>query len=91
MPAGTTCTGGNGKTCLVAFKTAGNFGNCIAVTQGGAATGNAAAAATGNTAATAATTTGTGRNGRNGRNRKNAAQAQQRDVDIRAIARRRAG
>jgi len=37
LPAGTKCTGGTGKNvCLVAFKTAGNFGNCIAVQQGAA-------------------------------------------------------
>lgn len=51
LPAGTTCTGGTNKdTCLVAFKTAGGFGNCIAVTQG-----NAAVAASGSGAVVAST------------------------------------
>ncbi|KAH8084346.1 hypothetical protein BXZ70DRAFT_1012030 [Cristinia sonorae] len=34
LPANTKCTGGPGKNrCLVAFKTAGNFGNCVVVQQ----------------------------------------------------------
>ncbi|KAF7974146.1 hypothetical protein HWV62_13383, partial [Athelia sp. TMB] len=50
LPAGTKCTGGANKdTCLVAFKTAGGFGNCIGVTQG-----NAAVAAAGSASATSA-------------------------------------
>ncbi|KDN46356.1 hypothetical protein RSAG8_04300, partial [Rhizoctonia solani AG-8 WAC10335] len=41
MPAGTTCTGGaSGNRCLVSFKSAGGFGNCVVVSSGG---GNAAA------------------------------------------------
>ncbi|CAE6464201.1 unnamed protein product [Rhizoctonia solani] len=41
MPAGTTCTGGTaGNRCLVSFKSAGGFGNCVVVSSGG---GNAAA------------------------------------------------
>lgn len=52
MPAGTTCTGGTaGNRCLVSFKSAGGFGNCVVVSSGGAA---AAAATTGNKAATKA-------------------------------------
>lgn len=61
LPAGTKCSGGAaGNKCLVSFKTAGGFGNCVVVQQGaaggaaagGAAAGNAAAgnAATGNAA-----------------------------------------
>lgn len=35
LPSGTRCTGGpNRNLCLVSFKTAGNFGNCVAVQQG---------------------------------------------------------
>ncbi|KAG9082989.1 hypothetical protein FRC06_004741 [Ceratobasidium sp. 370] len=38
MPAGVTCGGGAGKNkCLVSFKSAGNFGNCVVVQSGGAA------------------------------------------------------
>eukprot|EP00753_Platysulcus_tardus_P019295 PLAT7091.8.p2 GENE.PLAT7091.8~~PLAT7091.8.p2 ORF type:complete len:202 (-),score=8.91 PLAT7091.8:135-740(-) len=49
VPANTKCAGGPNKdTCLVSFTTAGGFGNCVAVKQGGAA---AAAAAVGNQAA----------------------------------------
>ncbi|CAE6506964.1 unnamed protein product [Rhizoctonia solani] len=41
MPAGATCTGGaSGNRCLVSFKSAGGFGNCVVVSSGG---GNAAA------------------------------------------------
>jgi hypothetical protein len=50
LPAGTTCTGGaSGNLCLVSFKTAAGFGNCVVVQQGaggGAAAG--AGAGTGN-------------------------------------------
>ncbi|QRW19767.1 hypothetical protein RhiXN_01173 [Rhizoctonia solani] len=43
MPAGTKCTGGAaGNRCLVSFKSAGGFGNCVVVSSGG---GNAAAGA----------------------------------------------
>lgn len=32
MPSGTTCTGGKtGNLCLVAFKSASGFGNCVVV------------------------------------------------------------
>ncbi|KAG8745464.1 hypothetical protein FRC10_008007 [Ceratobasidium sp. 414] len=47
MPAGMTCKGGAaGNKCLVSFKSAGNFGNCVVVQSGGAAaaTGGAKAA-----------------------------------------------
>jgi len=38
LPAGTKCTAGAGKNaCIVSFKSAGNFGNCVVVKQGGAA------------------------------------------------------
>jgi len=38
MPAGTKCTGGASKNlCLVSFKSASGFGNCVVVKQGGAA------------------------------------------------------
>ncbi|CAE6481687.1 hypothetical protein ACGC1H_001161 [Rhizoctonia solani] len=41
MPAGTTCKGGaSGNRCLVSFKSAGGFGNCVVVSSAG---GNAAA------------------------------------------------
>jgi len=50
LPAGTKCTGGKSKNlCLVSFVTAGNFGNCVVVSQG------AAAAAAGNSTAAAST------------------------------------
>jgi len=41
IPPGTLCTGGKDeRRCLLAFKTAGGFGNCVAITQpNGAATG----------------------------------------------------
>lgn len=50
LPAGTTCTGGSsGNLCLVQFKTAGGFGNCVAVSQSGAnATGADAGSASAN-------------------------------------------
>lgn len=55
MPAGTKCTGGaNNDTCLVAFTTAGGFGNCIGVTSGSAAVAGAAVAANTTAAATTA-------------------------------------
>ncbi|KAG8758313.1 hypothetical protein FRC11_003893 [Ceratobasidium sp. 423] len=58
MPAGTTCTGGaSGNRCLVSFKSAGGFGNCVVVSSGG---GNAAAS-TGNKAATKGTKNARGR------------------------------
>jgi len=42
LPAGTACKGGaSGNVCLVSFKTAGGFGNCVAVSSG-ASTGGAA-------------------------------------------------
>ncbi|KAI0066887.1 hypothetical protein BV25DRAFT_1912238 [Artomyces pyxidatus] len=38
LPAGTKCTGGKSKNlCLVSFTSAGGFGNCGVVSQGGAA------------------------------------------------------
>ncbi|CAE6411700.1 unnamed protein product [Rhizoctonia solani] len=37
LPAGTTCTGGASKdSCLVSFKSASGFGNCLVVKQAGA-------------------------------------------------------
>jgi len=50
LPAGTKCTGGTaGNLCLVSFKTAGNFGNCIVVSQtnNAAVSGGSAAGASG--------------------------------------------
>ncbi|KAF7974145.1 hypothetical protein HWV62_13381 [Athelia sp. TMB] len=45
MPAGMVCTGGaNGDTCLVSFKSAGGFGNCIGVTNNATAAATPAAA-----------------------------------------------
>ena len=44
LPAGTKCTGGaTGDMCLVSFKSASGFGNCVVVKQagGGAAAGKA--------------------------------------------------
>ncbi|KAL0959631.1 hypothetical protein HGRIS_011333 [Hohenbuehelia grisea] len=56
LPAGTKCTGGQaGNLCLVSFKSAGNFGNCVVVQQGAAAGGAVAGAAAGGAAAGAAT------------------------------------
>ncbi|RPD61106.1 hypothetical protein L226DRAFT_570836 [Lentinus tigrinus ALCF2SS1-7] len=64
MPAGTTCTGGaTGDKCLVTFKTAGGFGNCVVVQQGAAAGGNAAAAGTAAAGTSASGTDTTGTNG----------------------------
>jgi len=58
LPAGTTCTGGAaGDQCLVSFKSASGFGNCVVVQQAGAA--GAAAASTAAVAAGAAAATGT--------------------------------
>jgi len=58
LPAGTTCTGGKaGNLCLVSFVSAGNFGNCVLVSQGAAAAGGAAAAVATTAAATVATDT----------------------------------
>lgn len=66
LPAGTSCTGGASKNlCLVSFTTAGGFGNCVVVQQGGAAAATNATApaataanATATDAATSATATG---------------------------------
>ncbi|KAF5310567.1 hypothetical protein D9619_008197 [Psilocybe cf. subviscida] len=42
LPAGTKCTGGStGNKCLVQFTTTAGFGNCVVVSQGAAASGNA--------------------------------------------------
>jgi len=42
LPAGTKCTGGAGKdSCLVSFKSASGFGNCIVVKQAGAGAASA--------------------------------------------------
>lgn len=42
LPAGAACAGGATKNlCLASFTTAGGFGNCVVVQQGGAAAGNA--------------------------------------------------
>lgn len=57
LPSGTKCTGGTaGNLCLVSFKTAGNFGNCIVVSQtnNAAATGGSAAGASAASNSTAA-------------------------------------
>jgi len=55
MPAGTTCTGGAaGNLCLVSFKSAGGFGNCVVVSSGAAAAGAGATTTTGAAAGTAA-------------------------------------
>ncbi|EJC99808.1 uncharacterized protein FOMMEDRAFT_127988 [Fomitiporia mediterranea MF3/22] len=44
LPSGTKCTGGtDGASCLVSFTTAGKFGNCVLVSQGGGAKANNAA------------------------------------------------
>jgi len=54
LPAGTKCTGGTSKNlCLVSFVTAGNFGNCVVVSQGAAAAAPAAGAANSTVAAAA--------------------------------------
>lgn len=57
LPAGAACAGGATKNlCLASFTTAGGFGNCVVVQQGGAVAGNAttntapAAAGNGNSA-----------------------------------------
>jgi len=43
LPSGTKCTGGkDGASCLVSFTTAGGFGNCILISQGGNAATNKA-------------------------------------------------
>ncbi|KAF5373014.1 hypothetical protein D9758_001621 [Tetrapyrgos nigripes] len=73
LPAGTKCTGGAaGNRCLVAFKTTAGFGNCVVVSQGGAAgtaagtgagaanTGAATGAANGNATTGAATSAANG-------------------------------
>lgn len=71
LPAGTTCTGGSdGASCLVSFTTAGGFGNCVLVSQGGAGGGGATNAAAAGANASGTTRTGNGRTG-NGRNRNN--------------------
>ncbi|KAK7459569.1 hypothetical protein VKT23_009551 [Stygiomarasmius scandens] len=62
LPAGMQCTGGaSGNMCLVSFRSASGFGNCVVVQQSGAA-GAAAAGntATGAAAGTGAASTGTG-------------------------------
>jgi len=64
LPAGTKCTGGKaGNLCLASFKTLGNFGNCVVVSQGagtaGAAAGNSTTAATSNSTSTTGTTSNT--------------------------------
>ncbi|QRV96159.1 hypothetical protein RhiJN_24177 [Ceratobasidium sp. AG-Ba] len=51
LPAGTKCTGGKNKDlCLVSFKSASGFGNCVVVKQAGA--GAASTKATGKSKAT---------------------------------------
>lgn len=80
IPAGTDCSGGN---CVLTFRSAGGFGNCVdvaanAVAGGNAGAGAGAGAGAATTTATSATTTATGRrrkgNGR-GRNRNGTAAA----------------
>jgi hypothetical protein len=71
LPAGTKCTGGKaGNRCLVAFKTAGGFGNCVVVSQGAAAAGGAAA---GGAAAGGAAAGGKGAGGKKGKGARNVA------------------
>ncbi|KAG8741062.1 hypothetical protein FRC10_003402 [Ceratobasidium sp. 414] len=54
LPAGTKCTGGASKNlCLVSFKSASGFGNCVVVKQGGAAAGAGAGAGTASASASA--------------------------------------
>ncbi|KAH9911625.1 uncharacterized protein BXZ73DRAFT_4209, partial [Epithele typhae] len=54
LPAGMTCSGPDGK-CIVSFKTAGGFGNCVVVQQSadGAASASGTAAAGTSAAASA--------------------------------------
>lgn len=60
LPADAACAGGASKNkCLASFTTAGGFGNCVVVQQGGTA-GNASTAAAPTTGATA--TDGQGNN-----------------------------
>jgi hypothetical protein len=60
LPAGTQCTGGQaGNLCLVQFKSASGFGNCVVVQQGNAATGTNTTDTTGNDSSSAATGTNT--------------------------------
>lgn len=59
LPAGTTCTGGaTGNKCLVSFKTAGGFGNCVVVQQGNATAAGASTGAAATTGVTTGATTG---------------------------------
>ncbi|KAG7095297.1 hypothetical protein E1B28_006064 [Marasmius oreades] len=61
LPTGAQCAGGaNGNLCLVSFKSAAGFGNCVVVAQGGGGgvaggTAGAAGAANGNNGAQGAT------------------------------------
>ncbi|KAG8741061.1 hypothetical protein FRC10_003401 [Ceratobasidium sp. 414] len=56
LPAGTKCTGGASKNlCLVSFKSASGFGNCVVVKQGGAASGAGAGAGSASASAKPAT------------------------------------
>lgn len=72
LPAGTKCTGGAAKNrCLVQFVSTAGFGNCVAVTQGGA-TGGAAGAAAG-----AAAGKKGGKGGKGGKGAKGAKKQQQ--------------
>ncbi|KAL0961538.1 hypothetical protein HGRIS_006478 [Hohenbuehelia grisea] len=70
LPAGMQCTGGqSGNLCLASFKSAGGFGNCVALMQSGANVANASTAgavnpatATGAAVAGSTSVAGTGAN-----------------------------
>jgi len=64
LPAGTKCTGGATKNkCLVQFVSTAGFGNCVAVSQGGAAAAAAPAAGAGAAAAAGAAAKGAAKKG----------------------------
>jgi len=58
LPSGTKCTGGpDGASCLVSFKTAGGFGNCVLISQGsGSSSGSGAGSDTSSSVATSSAT-----------------------------------
>jgi len=59
LPSGTKCTGGpDGASCLVSFKTAGGFGNCVLISQGsGSGSGSGAGSDTSSVASSSTTKT----------------------------------
>jgi hypothetical protein len=60
LPAGTKCTGGQSKNrCLVSFKNASGFGNCVVVSQGTQKRGEVADTAATDASATPAATSAT--------------------------------